>query len=129
MISSVIRKLRIANIYPAYILSIPVSFIFLVSLFISFFYEIFIIPTLFAALAYLIINYSLFSFFRREEGTVFLLKAIPLSWVDYLISGLGVLTGGMGLLGQSIVKAASKIGWGVDLREYYHRLVNGKANN
>ncbi len=126
MISSVIHKLRIANIYPAFIISIPVSFILLFSLIFSLFYEISLIIALFSAWTYLIINCSQFRFFQKEEGTVFLLKTIPLSWVDHLISGLGVLTGGISLLGMLIVKAVSRIGWGVDLRGYYRRLVNSR---
>ncbi len=129
MISSVIRKLRIANIYPAFIISIPVSFILLFSLIFSYFSKVFLIIAIFSALAYLIINYSQFRFFQKEEGTVFLWKTIPLGWVDHLISGLGVLTGVIGLLGMLIVKAVSKIGWGIDWRGHYRRLVNGKANN
>jgi glycosyltransferase involved in cell wall biosynthesis len=125
MLSRVVKKLRIANIYPAFLFSILISVILLVSLFLSFFNEHFIILTGFSALAYLIVNFSLFRFFRKEGGTFFLIIAIPLCWVDHLISGLGVFAGAIDYLGQSAIKMFLKFGSFGYLRKHYHRLING----
>ena len=127
MLSRVLKKLRIANIYPAFLFSILISVILLVSLFLSFFHEHFIILTGISALAYLIVNFSLFRFFRKEEGTFFLITAIPLSWVDHLISGWGILIGGICCLGQSAIKIVLKIRSDGYLRQHYHRLINGRT--
>lgn len=129
MIPSVIKKLRIANIYPVFLISILISFVLLFSLFLSFFEKTFVILAALSALTYLIINYSLFRFFRREEGTWYFLKTIPLSWADHLTSGLGVLTSGIDHLGQLTAKTISKIRFPVNWRKHYHRLVNGRTDN
>jgi glycosyltransferase involved in cell wall biosynthesis len=104
MVWHVIKKLRIANIYPAFIISVFTSLFFLFSLFLSPLFKIFLILTVFSALAYLIINYPLFRFLRREGGFGFLLKAIPLSLLDHLVSGFGVIAGCIGCLSSLVTK-------------------------
>lgn len=96
----VVRKLRIANIYPRFILSVIISLAFLLSLLFVPFYRFFAFFTAFLGLAYLLVNYPLLRFFRRRAGTGFLLRAIPLSFVDHLVAGLGVLRGGISCLGS-----------------------------
>ena len=127
MIPRVVKKLRIANIYPAFLFSIFISVILLVSLALSFFNKHFIVLTGLSALAYSIVNYTLFRFFREQGSTFFLLMAIPLSWVDHLISGLGILIGGVSYLGLSAIKLVLKIGSDGYLRKHYHRLINGRT--
>jgi len=43
---------------------------------------------------YMVVNFNLFRFFYRKGRATFLLKAIPFSLLDHLISGLGVIAGG-----------------------------------
>jgi len=105
----VIKKLRIANIYPAFIISVFLSFIFVLSLFFSPFLKISLYLTVFSALVYLMINYPLFRFFQKKGGTSFLLKAIPLSLVDHLVAGLGVIRGCLDYLGSLIIKPSQKV--------------------
>ena len=105
----VIKKLRIANIYPAFIISIFISFLFVFSLLFSPFFKISLFLAIFSALAYLIINYPLFRFFRKRGGTSFLLKAIPLSLVDHLVAGLGVIRGCIGCLGSLVAKPSHQV--------------------
>jgi hypothetical protein len=50
-------------------------------------------------------NYRLFRFFRREAGFGFLLKAIPLSFVDHLVAGFGVISGCMGWLSSLVTRS------------------------
>ena len=126
MILDVAKKLRIANIYPAFILSIPVSIVSLFSLLLSPFSRVFFVLAILTALVYLIINLPLFRFFRKEEGNIFLLKAIPLSWIDHMISGFGILSGSINHVGYMINKAFSKIAVQLNLREHFHRLGNSR---
>lgn len=126
MILDVAKTLRIANIYPAFILSIPVSMVSFFSLLLSPFSRIFILSTILSALIYLTINFPLFRFFRIEEGNIFLLKAIPLSWIDHVISGFGVLSDGINQLGHMIPTVFSKITDQVNLWEHFHRLGNSR---
>jgi glycosyltransferase involved in cell wall biosynthesis len=100
MIPHVMKSLRIANIYPAFIISVLVSLLLIFSLALSPFFEFSRYMMAFLAAAYLIANYRLFRFLRQEGGTGFLLKAIPLSFVDHLVSGFGVLRGCFGWLGS-----------------------------
>ncbi len=129
MIPRVVKKLRIANIYPAFLLSIPISFAFLIFLVLIFFDTHFVTLSVLFALAYLIVNYPLFRFFRKKRGAFFLVMAIPLSWIDHLISGLGIFAGTMNYLGQSAIRMVLKIGYFGYLRKYYHRLINGRTCN
>jgi glycosyltransferase involved in cell wall biosynthesis len=98
MIPQVIKDLRIANIYPAFIISVPISLLLGLSLVFSPFFEFPRYLTAFLAAAYLIVNYRLFRFLQEQGGTGFLLKAIPLSFVDHLVSGFGVIRGCFGCL-------------------------------
>jgi glycosyltransferase involved in cell wall biosynthesis len=95
----VISKVRIANIYPCFIISVLVSLLFLLSLVLSPFFRISLLLAAFFALVYFIVNYRLFRFLRRQAGLGFLLKAIPLSFVDHLVAGFGVVRGCLGCLG------------------------------
>jgi glycosyltransferase involved in cell wall biosynthesis len=104
MIPYVLKKVRIANIYPAFIISVAISLLLFLSLLLSPFFKIFLILTLLSALIYSIINYPLFRFFRQKVGTGFLLKAIPLSWVDHLVAGFGVIRGCIGCLESLVAK-------------------------
>ena len=100
MIPHVMKSLRIANIYPAFIISVLLSLLFAFFLLLSPFFEFsrYVIACL--ATAYVITNYRLFRFLRQEGGTGFLLKAIPLSFVDHLVSGFGVTRECLGWLGS-----------------------------
>jgi glycosyltransferase involved in cell wall biosynthesis len=89
----VIKKLRIGNIYPAFIASVLISYVCLFSLFLAPFYSIFLYLAILSGLVHLLVNYPLFRFFRHEAGVGFLLKAIPLSFVDHLVAGFGVICG------------------------------------
>jgi hypothetical protein len=104
----VIRKLRIANIYPAFVVSVVLSLLCLVSLLLSPFSRTFLILAILCLLAYTTVNYPLFRFFRREAGLGFLLKAIPLSFVDHLVAGLGVISGCFGWLSSFLTRRISK---------------------
>jgi glycosyltransferase involved in cell wall biosynthesis len=98
MVPLVIRKLRVANVYPSFIFSVFLSLVFLVSLLGSFFWSTSGIIAILSLLAYLVINYPLFRLLRREGGWGFLLRAIPLSLIDHIVSGLGVIAGFLGSL-------------------------------
>jgi glycosyltransferase involved in cell wall biosynthesis len=87
----VIRKLRIANIYPGFILSVVISFAFFLSLALAPFHGIFVFLAVILASAYLLVNYPLLRFFRRRAGAVFALKAVPLVLADHLAAGFGVM--------------------------------------
>lgn len=108
----VIKKLRIANIYPAFIVSVLISFVCLFSLLLAPFYSIFLYLAILSALAHLLVNYPLFRFFRHEAGVGFLLKAIPLSFIDHLVAGFGVISGciswGSSRLTRRVFKPQSK---------------------
>jgi glycosyltransferase involved in cell wall biosynthesis len=109
MIPRVMKDLRIANIYPAFIISVPVSLLLSLSLVLSPFFEFPRYTTAFLTATYLIANYRLFRFLRRQGGTGFLLKAIPLSFVDHLVSGLGVIRGCFGCLGSLTTRWLQKL--------------------
>jgi len=109
LVPYVIKKLRIANIYPTFIISVFLSFIFVLSLVFSPLFKISFYLAVFSALVYLIINYPLFRFFRKKDGTSFLLKAIPLSLVDHLFAGLGVIRGCVGWLSSMMIKPFQKV--------------------
>jgi glycosyltransferase involved in cell wall biosynthesis len=98
MVRDVVRKLRIANIYPGFIISVSAVFLLLVSLFLSLLSSKFLLMTITSVLIYLIVNYPLFRFLQKKGGMKFLLKAIPLSMVDHLVSGIGVIAGGVSYL-------------------------------
>ncbi|MGB7062606.1 MAG: glycosyltransferase [Candidatus Zixiibacteriota bacterium] len=100
----VIKKLRIANIYPAFIASVLISFVCLFSLLLAPFYSIFLYLAILSALAHLLVNYPLFRFFRHEAGVGFLLKAIPLSFIDHLVAGFGVMSGCISWLSSFITR-------------------------
>ena len=127
MVWQVIKKLRIANIYPSFIISVLASFVFLFSLVLSPFFKIFFILTILSALGYLIINYPLYKFFRQKGGTGFLLKALPLSSVDHLVSGFGVIMGSISCLGLLVTKRFQKLKSQVKLRKHLLQ-VNGRKN-
>lgn len=129
MVPYVIRTLRIANIYPAFIISVIVSLIFLFSLFLLPFSKIFLISTFLSLLVYFILNYSLFRFFQREGGIGFLLKVIPLSLLDHLVSGFGVIMGCISYSSQWLVRLMLKLIFRIKLRNTFHRLVNGRTYN
>jgi glycosyltransferase involved in cell wall biosynthesis len=95
----VISKVRIANIYPCFIISVLVSLLFLIWLALSPFFRISPLIPVFFALVYFIVNFRLFRFLRRQAGFGFLLKAIPLSFLDHLVAGFGVVRGCLGCLG------------------------------
>jgi glycosyltransferase involved in cell wall biosynthesis len=96
----VVKNMRIANIYPAFIVSVLISLFFLFSLLLLPFFSIFLWLGILSALAYLMVNYPLFRYFQGEAGFGFLLKAIPLSFVDHVAAGFGVISGCMGCLGS-----------------------------
>jgi glycosyltransferase involved in cell wall biosynthesis len=104
MIPQVMKDLRIANIYPAFIVSVPVSILISLSLVFSPFFEFSPYLTAFLAATYLIVNYRLFRFLRQQGGVGFLLKAIPLSFVDHLVAGFGVISGCIGWLSSLVTK-------------------------
>jgi len=112
----VIRKLRIANIYPTFIISVILSLLFFFSLPLLPFFEFSRYLVIISALIYLIINYPLFRFFHKRGGLRFLLKAIPLSFIDHFVAGLGVIRGSLGWLGSLIIKPSPKISIQTDLR-------------
>ncbi len=93
MVPLVVRKLRVANVYPTFIVSVLLSLVFLVSLPGSFFWPASRVIAVLSVLTYLVMNYPLFQLLRREGGWGFLLRAIPLSLVDHMVSGLGVIAG------------------------------------
>lgn len=95
MVWDVVKKLRIANIYPGFIISVFAGFLLLVSLFLSLWSSTFLLMTIIFSLIYLSVNYPLFRFLQKRGGVRFLLKAIPLSIVDHLVSGIGVIVGGV----------------------------------
>lgn len=109
---AVIKKLRIANIYPAFIVSVLISLACFFSLLLSPVSITFLYLAILSALAYLLVNYPLFRFFRHEAGAGFLLKAIPLSFVDHLVAGFGVISGCaswlISLLTRRVFKRESK---------------------
>jgi len=105
----VIKKMRIANIYPGFIISVIVSLLLFASLLLLPFFKISLVLAGLFTLAYLIINYRLFRFFYQKTGTVFLLKAMPLSLVDHLVAGFGVLSGCITYLGSVVTKRFREI--------------------
>jgi glycosyltransferase involved in cell wall biosynthesis len=104
MVPQVVRKLRIANIYPAFMISVMVSWAFVLSLLLLPFFRISLFFSAFLALTYLVINHQLLRLFRRRGGTGFLLKAVPLSLADHLASGLGALRGLIGCIGRMVFR-------------------------
>ncbi len=104
ILAYVIRKLRIANIYPGFIISVVISLALFLSLLLVPFSSSFAFVAAFFAAAYLLVNYRLLRFFKRRAGTVFVLRVIPLSFVDHLVAGLGVLRGCIGCAGSMLFK-------------------------
>ncbi|UCB53317.1 MAG: glycosyltransferase [Candidatus Zixiibacteriota bacterium] len=108
----VIRRFRIGNIYPAFIVSVLISFSLLFLLLLAPFHSILVYLAILSALAHLLINYPLFRFFKREAGVGFLLKAIPLTFIDHLAAGFGVISGCISwvssLLTRRILRPKSK---------------------
>ena len=105
----VIKRLRIANIYPAFIVSVLISLACFFSLLLSPVSITFLHLAILFALAYLLVNYPLFRFFRYEAGAGFLLKAIPLSFVDHLVAGFGVISGSVSSLTSSLTRRVFKL--------------------
>jgi glycosyltransferase involved in cell wall biosynthesis len=95
----VIRKLRIANIYPGFILSVAISLFLILSLLLIPFHGVFIASASVLAGIYLLVNYPLLRFFRRRAGIYFALRVLPLVFADHLAAGLGVIRAGIGCLG------------------------------
>ncbi len=120
----VIRKLRIANIYPTFIISVILCQIFFWALLFLPFFKTALYPVVLSAIAYLAINYPLFRFFRKRGGFGFLLKAIPLSFLDHFVAGLGVIRGSVGWLGSLIIKPSPKINIQADLRKEELRVID-----
>ncbi len=94
MVPDVLKKLRIANVYPQFIVSVWAVFLFFLCILLLFFSERFLFMTAASLAIYMVVNFGLFRFFYRKGGLEFLLKAIPFSSLDHLISGLGVIAGG-----------------------------------
>ncbi len=95
MVGDVVKKLRIANIYPGFMISVVAAFLLLLSFFLSIRSSKFLFITIIFGLIYFIVNYPLFRFFQKRGGITFLLKSIPLSMVVHLASGVGVIVGGL----------------------------------
>lgn len=108
IIPYVIRKMRIANVYPVFLISVVISILFLSALLLSPFSKLFFILGTLSFIVYFIINYTQFQFFHQQAGTGFLWKAIPLSFLDHLVAGLGVLRGCIGYIGAWINKRFTK---------------------
>jgi glycosyltransferase involved in cell wall biosynthesis len=104
----VLKRFRIGNIYPAFIASVLISLSLLISLVLALFDGIFLYLAILLALAHLLMNYPLFRFLRREAGTGFLLKAIPMSFIDHLVAGFGVISGCTGWLSSRLTRRALK---------------------
>jgi len=100
----VVKRFRIGNIYPAFIASVLISLSLVASLVLALFDGIFLYLAVLLAIVHLLMNYSLFRFFRREAGTGFLLKAIPMSFLDNLVAGFGVISGCIGCLTSLLTK-------------------------
>ena len=100
----VLKRFRIGNIYPAFIASVLISLSLVVSLILALFDGVFLYPAILLALVHLLMNYSLFRFFRREAGTGFLLKAVPMSFLDHLVAGFGVISGCIGWLRSLVTR-------------------------
>jgi glycosyltransferase involved in cell wall biosynthesis len=98
ILAYVIKKLRIANIYPGFILSVVISLVLMLCLLVIPFHRVFLAFAAFLALAYLSVNYPLLRFFRRRAGTYFALKVLPLVLADHLAAGLGVIRAGISCL-------------------------------
>jgi glycosyltransferase involved in cell wall biosynthesis len=104
----VLKRFRIGNIYPAFIASVLISLSLLVSLILALFDGTFLYLTMLFALVHLLMNYPLFRFLRREAGTGFLLKAIPMSFLDHLVAGFGVISGCIGWSSSRVTGRAMK---------------------
>ena len=120
----VLKKFRIANIYPTFIISVILSLLFFFSLPFIPFFEFSLYVVVFSALLYLMINYPLFRFFHKRSGIRFMLKAIPLSFVDHFVAGLGVIRGGLGCLGSLIIKPSPKINFQTELKKEELRVID-----
>jgi len=94
MVPDVLKKLRLANIYPQFIVSVLAVLLFFPSIFLSFVSTQFLLIALASLAIYMIANFNLFRFFHQKGGLKFLLKAIPFSFLDHLVSGFGVIAGG-----------------------------------
>jgi GT2 family glycosyltransferase len=104
MVRDVVKKLRIANIYPGFMISVFVAFLLFVSLFLSLWSSRFLLMAMILGLIYLSVNYPLFRFLQKRGGMGFLLRVIPLSIVDHLVSGVGVMVGGLSYFWSQIRK-------------------------
>lgn len=104
----VLKRFRIGNIYPAFIASVLISLSLLISLVLALFDGIFLYLAMLFALAHLLMNYPLFRFFRHEAGVGFLLKAIPMSFLDHLVAGFGVISGCIGWLSSRLTRRVFK---------------------
>lgn len=113
----VLKKLRIANIYPAFIISVILSLISLLSLILLPFWSAALYLIITSVLAYSIINYPLFRFFQKRGGFSFLFRAIPLSFIDHLAAGFGVLRGGLGWFFSLVSKSSEEVPVPVDIKE------------
>jgi glycosyltransferase involved in cell wall biosynthesis len=104
----VLKRFRIGNIYPAFIASVLISLSLVVSLALALFDGVFLYLAMLLALAHLLMNYSLFRFLRREAGMGFLLKAIPMSFLDHLVAGFGVISGCICWLSSAVTRKISR---------------------
>ncbi|MGB8656787.1 MAG: glycosyltransferase family A protein [Candidatus Zixiibacteriota bacterium] len=127
LVPYVARKARVANIYPAFIVSVLLSLLLAFSLALAPFLKFSLYLAAFFALAYAVVNFPLFKFFQKNGGTSFLLKVIPLSLLDHLVAGLGVMRGAISYLGHARSKWIPKLTFRTKLRQHYHRLVNGRT--
>jgi len=117
ILAYVIRKLRIANVYPGFILSVVISFAFLFSLLLVPFHSIFVFLAALLASAYLLVNYPLLRFFRRRAGVGFALKAVPLVLADHLAAGFGVTRAAVSCLWSLVIRSLAGLGVRAELRK------------
>jgi glycosyltransferase involved in cell wall biosynthesis len=113
----VLTKLRIANIYPAFIISVILSLIFLLSLILLPFWNVSLYLMVSSVFVYSLINFPLFRFFYKRGGIKFLLKAAPLSFIDHLVAGFGVLRGSLGMLLSPAARTSAATPLSADLKE------------
>jgi glycosyltransferase involved in cell wall biosynthesis len=105
----VIKKFRIANIYPGFIVSVIIAPILLFSLLLVPFLKGSVFFAAFLGMIYLLVNYPLLRFFRRRGGTGFMLKTIPMSFIDHLVAAFGVLRGSISCLFSLMVGSSPEL--------------------
>jgi len=117
ILTYVVKKLRIANIHPGFLLSVVISLALILSLLLIPFHKIFVVCAAFLALAYLLVNYPLLRFFRRRAGTYFALKVLPLILADHLAAGLGVIRAAVSCLGWLLPTRSIRLGGRSELKK------------